>query len=259
MLTVISPAKRLNFAPVPMTTDASEPAFQAEATSLSKTARRLSIARLQALMSISPDLARLNHSRFRAFAENPTPEATKPAVLAFAGDTYLGLEAASLEPDETAYAQDHLRILSGLYGLLRPLDRIQPYRLEMGARLATRRGKNLYRFWGDKISLALNDAARQTGARMLLNCASVEYFKAVARDSLTIPVITPQFLDVKNNEARIISFFAKKARGAMARFVIQNRIVDSIGLLDFDTGGYLYQPAMSRPQQPVFLRGIIER
>lgn len=254
MLTVISPAKRLDLEPVDCPVPPSTPEFQAEAISLSRTARRLSVAKLQKLMSISPDLAKLSQGRFKAFETDPEDEITKPAVLAFAGDTYLGLEAASLEPDELAYAQNHLRILSGLYGLLRPMDRMQPYRLEMGSRLATRRGKNLYQYWGAQLAENLNRFAAETCARNLLNCASVEYFTAVQTDKLDIPVITPVFLDMQKGEAKIVSFFAKKARGAMARFVVQNRISDPSSLKDFDTGGYVYQPNQSDPVRPVFLR-----
>ncbi len=254
MLTVISPAKRLNFQPARAPVPSSAPQFQADAVALARTARRLSVAGLRELMSISEDLARLNQKRFRAFCETPDPDQTKPAVLAFAGDTYVGLEAGSLDADEMRWAQARLRILSGLYGLLRPMDRIQPYRLEMGSRLATRRGKTLYQYWGQRIAVALNAAAAEAGAKALLNCASVEYFSAVSRDMLDLPVITPVFLDVKNGEAKIISFFAKKARGAMARFVIQNRITDVEGLKDFDTGGYRYQTELSEGEKLVFRR-----
>ena len=256
MLAVISPAKRLDFGVTPFKAEPSEPAFQADAVSLSKTAKRLSVEKLRKLMSISEDLALLNQGRFKAFSENPTPDDTKPAVLAFAGDTYLGLEAASLDADEMAYAQDHLRILSGLYGLLRPMDRMQPYRLEMGSRLATRRGKTLYAYWGTRIAEALNEAAAATDAKALVNCASVEYFSAVPEDALNVPVISPVFMDVKNGEAKIVSFFAKKARGAMARFIVQNRVTDPAALKDFDGGGYLYQPEMSSAQSPVFIRDV---
>ncbi len=254
MLAVISPAKRLDFAPVVPKVAATEPEFQADAVSLSKTARRLSVPKLRKLMSISQDLAQLNQGRFKAFEETPCDEMTKPAALAFAGDTYIGLEAASLEADELAYAQDHLRILSGLYGLLRPMDRIQPYRLEMGSRLATRRGKTLYQYWGARLAERLNVVAQETGAKALVNCASIEYFTAVTVDKLAIPVVNPVFLDMQKGEAKIVSFFAKKARGAMARFVMQNRIVEPDALTDFDAGGYKYQPAQSEPLRPVFLR-----
>ena len=254
MLTVISPAKRLDFSPHAPKRPPSLPDFQPDAVSLARTAGRQSVAGLQKLMSISDKLARLNQGRFRAFDPDPETDAAKPAVLAFAGDTYAGLEAASLDADELAYAQDHLRILSGLYGLLRPMDLIQPHRLEMGSRLSTRRGRNLYAYWGDRIARALNDAAEHCGARLLVNCASVEYFTAVDQEALRLEVVTPVFLEMRAGEAKIISFFAKKARGAMARFILQNRITDPEGLKDFDLGGYRFRPEMSEPGRPVFLR-----
>jgi len=254
MLTVISPAKRLDFGLTPLKTAPTQPEFQTDAASLAITARRLSVAKLQGLMAISPDLAKLNQTRFKAFQADPDPEVVRPAMLAFAGDTYLGLDAGSLEADEVTFAQDHLRILSGLYGLLRPMDLIQPYRLEMGSRLATRRGKSLYQYWGDRLALGLNELAERVGAQALVNCASVEYFSAVPVARLAVPVITPVFLERKNGEDKIISFFAKKARGAMARFVIQNRITQAAGLMDFEAGGYKYQPGVSEAGRLVFLR-----
>jgi len=254
MLTVISPAKKLDFTPAKTVVDPSIPAFQADAISLANTARRLSAPKLRALMNISQDLARLNQSRFGTFKDDPDCDGAKPAALAFAGDTYVGLEAASLDGLEMAYAQTHLRILSGLYGLLRPMDLIQPYRLEMGSRLATRRGKTLYQYWRDRIAAALDEQAVETGASVLVNCASVEYFTAVAQAALSMPVVTPVFLDVKDSKARIVGFFAKRARGAMARFIIQNRIDKVDGLRDFETGGYQFQPDMSDKTNLVFLR-----
>ena len=254
MLTVISPAKRLDYAPHALKIEPSQPEFQQDAMSLAITARRLSVAKLQALMSISPDLAKLNQTRFRAFAAVPETQVTKPAMLAFAGDTYLGLEAGTLDKDEAAYAQNHLRILSGLYGLLRPMDLIQPYRLEMGSRLATRRGKSLYQYWGDRLTRRLNETAAEVQATALINCASIEYFTAVPLAQLALPVVTPVFLERRGNAEKIVSFFAKKARGAMARFVIQNRIDRPEGLKDFDTGGYQFQPAASCTARLVFIR-----
>jgi cytoplasmic iron level regulating protein YaaA (DUF328/UPF0246 family) len=153
-----------------------------------------------------------------------------------------------------AFAQDHLRILSGLYGILRPLDEIEPYRLEMGSRLKTARGKSLYDWWGDRLSKALNAQAEATGARVLVNCASQEYFGAVDPGALALKVVTPVFMEMKPGGPKIISFYAKKARGAMARFVVQNRLTDPAALCEFDTGGYAYQPDMSEPGKPVFLR-----
>jgi len=254
MLVVISPAKRLDWAM--RTVETTAPDFQEDAMRLVKTARNLTLGDLKSLMSLSDDLAKLNRDRFKTFEETPTADMTRPAALAFAGDTYQGLEADSLDPDELAFAQDHLRILSGLYGVLRPLDAIQPYRLEMGSRLKTRRGKNLYDYWGTDLSKALNAQAEQTGSETLVNCASQEYFGAVDLKALKLRVITPQFMEDKGDGKgpKIVSFFAKKARGAMARFVMQNRIADEDGLLEFATGGYAHAAELSKPDAPVFLR-----
>ena len=252
MLVVISPAKSLDMDPVDVL--ATVPEFQDEAIRLSKTARNLTLAQLKGLMSISDDLARLNRDRFKAFAADPTAAMVKPAVLAFNGDTYQGLEAKTLNADDLAWAQDHLGILSGLYGVLRPLDEIQPYRLEMGSRLKTRRGTSLYDYWGDTIAKALNERASQAGTDTLINCASQEYFGAADRKALKLRVITPQFLEVKDDRPRIVSFFAKRARGAMARFVVENRLTDADDILDFSTGGYAYDADLWMPDKPVFLR-----
>lgn len=252
MLTVISPAKRLDWAERDV--EVTQPDFQGDAIRLSKTARNLTLGDLKKLMDLSDDLARLNRDRYRAFADTPEAQATRPAALAFAGDTYQGLEAASLDGDEMTWAQDHLRILSGLYGVLRPLDAIQPYRLEMGSRLKTRRGKNLYEYWRDQLSKALNAQAAEVGSEILVNCASQEYFGAVDLKALKLRVITPVFMEDKGGTPKIVSFFAKKARGAMARYVIQHRLTDPAGLLDFDTGGYAYRPDLSEADKPVFVR-----
>ena len=241
MLVVISPAKRLDWSVTAFGT--TEPAFQVEAARLASHARQLSLGRLKALMDLSDDLARLNRDRFREFMDAPDAEATRPALYAFAGDTYQGFDARSLDADGRERAQSHLRILSGLYGVLRPLDAIQPYRLEMGSRLKTRRGANLYDFWGSAISKALNASAEAIGSDTLVNCASQEYFGAVDLKALKPRVVTPQFYEVKGGEARIVSFFAKKARGSMARFIVENRVAGAEGLKDFDLGGYRFVSA----------------
>jgi uncharacterized protein len=204
-------------------------------------------------MGISESLARLNADRFRDFGQMEE----KPAALAFAGDTYQGLEAGSLDADEMAFAQDHLRILSGLYGVLRPLDAIQPYRLEMGSRLKTPRGATLYEYWGPRIAEALNAQADTLGTDTLINCASQEYFGAVDLSALKPRVITPVFLEEKNGEAKIVSFYAKKARGAMARFIIQRRLTSPDGIRDFDSGGYAFRPDLSKGDAWVFLRAAV--
>ena len=252
MLVVISPAKKLDWATRDVT--ATVPDFQDDAISLARTARNLTLGGLKGLMDLSDDLGRLNRDRFKAFQDTPTADVTRPAALAFAGDTYQGLEAGTLGADEMAWAQDHLRILSGLYGVLRPLDAIQPYRLEMGSRLKTRRGKNLYEYWRDDLSKALNAQGAQVGSDVLVNCASQEYFGAVALKALKLRVVTPAFMEDKGQGPKIVSFFAKKARGAMARYIVQNRLTDPKEILDFDAGGYAYQPDLSTNDKPVFLR-----
>ncbi|MEP1329555.1 peroxide stress protein YaaA [Pseudophaeobacter sp.] len=252
MLVVVSPAKKLDWSERNM--DMTFPAFQDDAIRLNAVARELTVAELMKLMHISEDLAKLNYDRFRDFSEDPKNEDLRPAALAFAGDTYQGLEAASLDPDEMAWAQDHFRILSGLYGLLRPLDALQPYRLEMGSRLKNPRGKNLYEYWGSQISEALNAQAEAVGAQILVNCASQEYFGAVDLKALKLQVVTPVFMENKNGTPKVVSFYAKRARGAMARYVIQNRLQDVAALQEFDSGGYAYQPQLSEPLKPVFLR-----
>ncbi|WP_424966337.1 peroxide stress protein YaaA [Dinoroseobacter sp. S375] len=253
MLTVISPAKRLDWT-VPVPAEATLPDFQDSAVELAAVARKLKLGELQKLMGLSEDLARLNTERFAAFEADADTDAARPAALAFAGDTYVGLEAGTLSEDEMRYAQDHLRILSGLYGILRPLDLIQAYRLEMGSRLKTERGKNLYDWWGDRIARALNEAATATGSRAIVNCASQEYFGAVDLEALTVPVLTPVFLEDRDGAAKTVSFFAKKARGAMARYVVQNRVTETAGLQDFEIGGYAFDPDRSTAQSPVFVR-----
>ena len=252
MLTVISPAKSLDMEPV--STTPTQPDFQADAVRLSKTAKNLTLGGLRDLMSISDDLARLNRDRFRAFAADPSAEMTKPAALAFNGDTYQGLEAKTLTEPDLAWAQDHLRILSGLYGLLRPLDAIQPYRLEMGSRLKTRRGKSLYDYWGDDIAKALNAQAATMQTETLVNCASQEYFGAADREALKLRVITPHFMEIKDDRPRIVSFFAKRARGAMARFLTETRATDPSQIKEFATGGYAFEPDLSDGDKMVFVR-----
>ena len=249
MLVVVSPAKKMNMDPVEGI-EATRPAFQAEADDLAKVARGLSVDDLQNLMKISESLAKLNRDRFSDFGEMEE----KPAALAFAGDTYQGLEASSLDADEMAWAQEHFRILSGLYGVLRPLDVIQPYRLEMGSRLKTQKGKTLYDYWGDKIAKALKAQADEVKTDTLINCASQEYFGAVDLEALGLRVMTPVFMEDKPGGPKIVSFYAKKARGAMARYIIQRRLTDAQALTEFDTGGYQYRPDMSEADKPVFVR-----
>lgn len=253
MLIVISPAKRLDFTEPDADLPATQPRFADDTAALIKSARRQTRVDLRRLMGLSEDLAKLNHTRFRDFDETATDKGVQ-AVMAFAGDVYQGLEARRFDRAQLDWAQDHLRILSGLYGLLRPLDRIQPYRLEMGTRLRTRRGAGLYDFWDDRISRLLNADAAGHPHPVLINLASQEYFGAVDAKALTLPVITPQFREEKDGESRIISFFAKKARGVMSRFIIENRIEDPNHLKDFDRDGYRFNAAASTKDEWIFTR-----
>tara|TARA_B100001093_G_C26819295_1_gene1011187 strand:- start:162 stop:914 length:753 start_codon:yes stop_codon:yes gene_type:complete len=250
MLVVVSPAKKLNMDAL-KNLAATKPMFPDQAQDLAKVASKLSTGELKKLMGISDNLANLNKDRFEKFGLQDR----KQAAFAFAGDTYQGLEAASLNEDELSWAQDHLRILSGLYGLLRPLDEIEPYRLEMGSQLKTERGKSLYHYWGSDLALALNKEAQKTKSQALVNCASQEYFGAVDKNVLIPPIITPVFMENTDKGAKIVSFYAKKARGSMARFIVTKRLSDPQQILDFNTGGYTYQPEFSSPNKPLFLRG----
>lgn len=253
MLAVISPAKKLDWTE---RTGArtSAPLFQADAVHLARVAARLSRGELRKLMGISEALADLNARRFAAFCEAPGRDAVRPAMHAFAGDTYQGLHAQSLSADDVAHAQAHLRILSGLYGVLRPCDAIQPYRLEMGSRLETDAGSTLYAYWGGRIAEALNAQARETGSDVLVNCASKEYFGAVDLSVLAPRVVTPVFLEERGGAARVISFHAKRARGALARFIVEERVRDAASLRAFGHGGYRFDAARSTPDAPVFVR-----
>ncbi|WP_368185309.1 peroxide stress protein YaaA [Aestuariibius sp. HNIBRBA575] len=252
MLVVISPAKALNLDPVDVShTDA---AMQIDANRLAKTMRNQSLTKLKALMSLSDSLARLNRDRFQDYQTEPGPDVLHPAAFAFDGDTYRGLETRTLSPDDLRWAQDHLRILSGLYGVLRPLDGIQAYRLEMGSRLKTRRGSNLYDYWGDQIAKSLVADAKASNTDVIVNCASEEYFKAANTPALKLRLVQPVFMEEKAGTPKIVSFFAKQARGAMARFIVQNRVTDIDTLRSFASGGYQFDPELSEGDRLVFVR-----
>ncbi|MBC8242375.1 MAG: YaaA family protein, partial [Alphaproteobacteria bacterium] len=212
MLAIVSPAKKLDFesrARAPSHPLAhTEPVFVDDAAQLVNSARKLSRAELQQLMKLSDSLTDLNYRRFKGYSPRPKPDQVKQAVMAFAGDTYTGLDAATLDDDDLAYAQDHLRIISGLYGLLRPLDMIQPYRLEMGRRLNNPRGADLYEFWGEKLAGAIDEIVGSHQANVVVNVASNEYFKAVRAKAMQARVITPVFKEIKNGEARVLGLFA---------------------------------------------------
>jgi len=252
MLIVLSPAKALDFSAGPEGAALSAPQLADQTAELSKVTRKLTARDLKRLMSLSDKLADLNRARFQAF-DSASDEGLQ-AAFAFNGDVYAGLRARELDRKGLAWAQDHVRILSGLYGVLRPLDAIQPYRLEMGVRLKTPRGQSLYDFWGDRISQALNAAAMGHKDKTLVNCASGEYFGAVDRAALKLPVLSCRFLEEKDGEARIISFYAKKARGLLARYAIDRRIERAADLKGFDSAGYRFAPDLSTDAEFTFVR-----
>jgi len=252
MLMVISPAKALDFTPPTRSLPLTTPAMKDDIAVLDAVTRKLRAADLRRLMDISEPLAKLNYERFQAF--DPAVEEGLQAAIAFNGDVYSGLDARSLDAKAFAWTQNHLRILSGLYGLLRPADAIQPYRLEMGTRLKTKRGRSLYDFWGERISTALNEAAEGHKDKTLVNLASQEYFGAVDAKALRLPVVTCRFFEEKAGVSKQISFFAKKARGSMARYAIDNRIDKVADLKGFDVGGYAFRKDLSSEADWVFLR-----
>ena len=254
MMIVLSPAKTLDFRRPPTLAEHTQPCFLDQSQGLIERLRELSPAALASLLKISDQLAVLNVTRYAEWAPPFTLENAKQAVLAFAGDVYDGLQASTLSPADLQFAQRHLRILSGLYGLLRPLDLMQAYRLEMGTRLANPRGRDLYAFWGERINEALAAALREAGAAVLVNLASVEYFTALRAKMLPVPVVQPVFEDWSGGRFRVVSFHAKRARGLMARFAIVNRLRQAEGLQDFGEAGYAYIAAASSDSAWVFRR-----
>ncbi len=254
MLTLVSPAKTLDYESPLSTETHTLPRFTEHSQMLIETLRKLSVQDVADLMKLSDKLASLNVARYESWQPEHTQDNARQAVLAFKGDVYTGLDAASFSEDDFSFAQDHLRILSGLYGLLRPLDLLEPYRLEMGTKLSNARGDNLYQFWGDIITEALNDELKASGNDVVVNLASNEYFKAVKPKALHARLITPVFKDLKNGQYKIISFYAKKARGLMTRFMIQNRIEEPEALKRFDLEGYYFSAEESKGDTWVFLR-----
>jgi len=254
MLIVISPAKTLDYETPATTASNTLPDYLEDSAELITQLRTLSPPEVSNLMGISAKLGDLNFGRFLNWQPDFTPENAKQALLAFKGDVYTGLDAESLSEDALQWTQHHLRILSGLYGLLRPLDLMQPYRLEMGTKFTNSRGKNLYEFWGNKITEGLNQVIKKENTDLLINLASNEYFKSVKPGKLNADVITPVFKDWKNDKYKVISFYAKKARGLMSRYIIENQIEDPDQIKQFDVAGYAYQPAMSSAREWVFTR-----
>lgn len=254
MLMVLSPAKSLDFETAPKTKVFTEPDFLEDSAELIKQLQKLTPADVSELMSISDKLGALNYERFQEWQPPFTLDNAKQSALAFTGDVYTGLDATSLNSSELKFAQKHLRILSGLYGLLRPLDLMQPYRLEMGTKFENKRGKNLYEFWGDSLTEGLNAQLKKIKSDVLINLASNEYFKAVKPKNLNAQVITPVFKDYKGDKYKIVSFYAKKARGLMAAYIIKNGITDVEALKAFDVEGYKFNKAMSSEKEFVFTR-----
>jgi hypothetical protein len=254
MLTLLSPAKKLNMAPVEMGVPITLPRLRDDTHELAIVAKTQTADDLKRLMHISDNLATMNFERFQAFNLDNKSNSAKPAGLAFDGDVYWGLEADSLSEDTLSYAQDHLRILSGLYGVLRPMDAIQPYRLEMGTKMVNGRGKSLYDFWGARIADRLNADLTDHADTTVVNLASNEYFKAVDADALGQTVIGAKFLNVKDGEARSLMYYAKHARGAMARWIMENRMDRADGLKDFNADGYTLDAAASTENELVFSR-----
>jgi hypothetical protein len=256
MLFLLSPAKSLDYAPLTQEVPHTLPQFVPQSKALIEVLRQKSPQQIAELMDLSDALSALNVARYQAWRPKFTEKNAKQAVLAFDGDVYEGLDAKTLTLKELDWAQKHVAILSGLYGVLRPLDWMQPYRLEMGTALATDKGSNLYKFWGAQIADYLNTQLAQDKTPVIINLASQEYFKSVDRKTLKARVIECVFEDFKGGQYKIISFNAKRARGLMARFAIQNKISHPDGLLGFNAESYAYAPAVSEPERLVFRRKL---
>jgi len=255
MLIIISPAKTLDFKTPSPISKYSIPGMLDDSKKLAEKLKNFSAEDISELMDISPSLAYLNYERFQTWHTPFTPENAKQAIFAFNGDVYTGLNAASLSEKNIEETQNKLLILSGLYGVLKPLDLIQPYRLEMGTKLGYEEAKNLYSFWKEKVTEKVKKAVKSSGSNTLINLASNEYFKCIDTGILNSEIITPEFKDMKNGKYKIISFYAKKARGLMTRFIIENNIDDAEKLQAFDADGYHYNPRLSKDSNPVFTRG----
>ena len=254
MLIVISPAKTLDY-DSPLSFKKSTFAhFHSYSDKLIEILKKKSASQISRLMKISDNLGELNYRRYHSWSPKSGSGNSRQAILAFMGDVYSGLDAKSLSEKNMVFAQEHLRILSGLYGILRPLDSMQPHRLEMGTSLETPGGKNLYQFWGEKPTLIINEQAKQLKTKYLVNLASNEYFKVIDKKRLEPMIITPVFKDRKNGNYKIISFYAKKARGLMARYIIQNKIEKPEDLKNFCSEGYVYDETLSNTGDLVFTR-----
>ena len=254
MITVLSPAKKLSKECVKKTENHGFPRFLDQSSELVSQLKDMEPADLMSLMGISENLAILNWERMQNWNRSLRPDSSMESAYCFLGDTYTGLDAESLDDNDMDFAQKHTRILSGLYGILRPLDLMMPYRLEMGTKLKNKVGKDLYEYWGDTLSNSISEELSNHQHNVVINCASIEYFRSIDRPSLNAEVITPQFKEYKNGKLKMISFFAKRARGMMARYIIQNKINDGKDILSFNLGGYSYDPSISTPASPVFTR-----
>ena len=250
MLTLLSPAKSLDTSPVDAAPAPTEPLFPERTAKLLASLKRLKPKAIGELMDISKALSELNYGRYQGFDD----QAAMSGVFMFDGDVYTGLEARTLDADALVWAQDHIRILSGLYGVLRPLDAIRPYRLEMGSQLKSGRTHSLYEFWGDTLAKHLTEEVRAQGQDTIVNLASHEYSRVATTKALKLKVVSPRFLEIKGNEAKIVSFFAKKARGLMARYMIDHRIDRIDGLKDFNVADYTYRADLSSGDDWVFTR-----
>lgn len=254
MLALVSPAKKLDYESDWDSQSVTQPQLLDSAENLVQTLQGFSQSKIQSLMKLSDKLGALNHDRYQRFSTPFTKDNARPAVLAFRGDTYVGLDADSLDADDLQFAQKHLGILSGLYGLLRPLDLMQAYRLEMGTKLSNSGGEDLYEFWGDRLSNACNDAVKDHNDDAVISLASNEYIKAIRPKRLKGDFITCHFKELKDGEPKTIGVFAKRARGAMARYIIQNRIEERDKLKKFDSDGYEFIDTLSDEENYVFLR-----
>lgn len=254
MLVLISPSKTLDFDSTDLSRKCSSPLFNEEATQLVSKLRGFSKRKIRELMGVSEKLAELNQQRFLAWHNDASLAAARPAVLAYQGDVYQGLEADQFSEEDLDFAQDHLRILSGLYGLLRPLDMIEPYRLEMGVPLKVGRKKDLYAFWGEKLTRRVNGDVESSGSKAIINLASKEYWSAIDTRKLKVPVISPIFKDERNGEFKFITLFGKKARGWLTAHIIQNRITEPESLKQYSRDGYSFNPALSSETDWVFTR-----
>ena len=254
MLAIISPAKTLDFESTVRNLPVSQPRLTDYSEQLIEICRKLSPQDIASLMSISDKLAGLNAARFAEWSKSHNEKNARAAIFAFKGDVYTGLDVNSLSDEDISFAQTHLRMLSGLYGLLQPLDLMQPYRLEMGTKLTTPKGKDLYAFWGNTITQAVQQAIDAQGDDVLVNLASEEYYKSIKPGRLNAQIVKPIFLDYKNGKYKTVSFYAKKARGLMCRYMIQNRLTQVEQLKDFDLNGYWFDETASTEKEFVFKR-----